>query len=87
MSIFFVLLTRLGVHIHLDLTSDLILALFVPPLIFEAAFHLEIRQLRDNLLPILVLAIPGVLLATFIVGGIVSTGLGLPLTTALVQRS
>jgi CPA1 family monovalent cation:H+ antiporter len=67
-----------------ELTPDLILALFVPPLIFEAAFHLEFRRLRDNLIPIAVLAIPGVILTTVIVGYIVSYGLGLALTSALV---
>ena len=34
-------------------TPELILAIFVPPLIFEAAFHLELSQLRENLTPIL----------------------------------
>ncbi len=67
-----------------ELTPELILALFVPPLIFEAAFHLEFRRLRDNLLPIAVLAIPGVILTTFIVGYIVSYGMGMALTSALV---
>jgi CPA1 family monovalent cation:H+ antiporter len=65
-------------------TPELILGLFVPPLIFEAAFHLEFRQLRDNLIPILVLAVPGVLLSTLIVGGIIATGIGLSLSVAAV---
>jgi CPA1 family monovalent cation:H+ antiporter len=67
-----------------EVTPELILALFVPPLIFEAAFHLEFNELRDNLLPILILAVPGVVLSTFIVGGIVSIGVGLPLSLAAV---
>lgn len=46
---------------ELSLTPELILSLFVPPLIFEAAFHLEFKSLRENWLPILVLAVPGVL--------------------------
>ena len=70
--------------IELDLTPELILALFVPPLVFEAAFHVEFRRLREALLPILVLAIPGVLLTTAIVGYIVSYGVGLSLTSGLV---
>src|SRR5919109_5064454 len=60
------LLITFGQPLALDLTPELILALFVPPLVFEAAFHIELRRLRDNLLPILVLAIPGVLLTTLI---------------------
>lgn len=70
--------------VQVDLTSELILALFVPPLIFEAAFHIEFRRLRESLLPILLLAIPGVLLTTLTVGLIVSTGAGIPIRTALV---
>lgn len=67
-----------------EITPELILALFVPPLIFEAAFHLEFNQLRDNLIPILILAVPGVLLSAFIVGSIISVGVGLPLSLAVV---
>jgi len=67
-----------------EVTPELILALFVPPLVFEAAFHLEFNQLRDNLIPILILAVPGVVLSTLIVGGIVSVVVGLPLGVAAV---
>jgi monovalent cation:H+ antiporter, CPA1 family len=70
--------------IRVELTSELILALFVPPLVFEAAFHLGLDHLRQNLVPILVLAVPGVLLTTVIVGLIVTFGVGLPLATALL---
>ncbi len=67
-----------------EVTPELILALFLPPLIFEAAFHLEFSSLRDNLLPILVLAVPGVMLSALIIAGIVSVGVGLSLGVAVV---
>jgi CPA1 family monovalent cation:H+ antiporter len=70
--------------LEIDLTPELILALFVPPLVFEAAFHIDVHRLRDNLVPILVLAVPGVLLTTVIVGVIVAAGINLPLPTALL---
>jgi CPA1 family monovalent cation:H+ antiporter len=70
--------------LQINETPELILSIFVPPLIFEAAFHLDLRQLRQNLMPILILAVPGVLLITLLVGGLVSFGAGLPLATALV---
>ena len=70
--------------LQVELTPELILALFVPPLVFEAAFHLNLQELRRNLVPILILAIPGVILTMLIVGGIVSWGVGLALPTALV---
>ncbi len=70
--------------LDVEITPELILAIFVPPLIFEAAFHLEFRLLRENLMPIIMLAIPGVLLATLLVGGLVAFGAGLPLATTAV---
>lgn len=70
--------------LEVDLTPELILSLFVPPLVFEAAFHIEFKDLRQNLLPILGLAIPGVLISTFMVGAIVSYALNIPMASALV---
>lgn len=66
---------------ELSLTPELVLALLVPPLVFEAAFHINLSELQRNLPGILLLAVPGVILATLIVGGLVSllTPLGLPL--------
>jgi CPA1 family monovalent cation:H+ antiporter len=61
--------------LEIELTPELILSLFIPPLVFEAAFHLEFKSLRENWLPIIGLAIPGVLLTTVAVGLIVSFGL------------
>lgn len=67
-----------------ELTRELILALFVPPLLFEAAFHLSFQELRRNLPAILLLAVPGVILTTFIIGGLLVFGIRLRLPTALV---
>ena len=67
-----------------ELTPQLILALLVPPLVFEAAFHLNIRDLRRNLPGILLLAVPGVILTTLIIAGVVRLGTGLTLPMALV---
>ena len=73
--------------LNISLTPELILSLFVPPLIFEAAFHLEFRSLRENWLPIVGLAVPGVLLTTVIVGLIVSFGVNTSLLSGLVFGS
>ena len=78
------LVITIGQKTQLSLDPTMILALFVPPLIFEAAFHIQFRDLRENLTPIMALAIPGVLLSTFLVGFIVSRGVGLNLTTGLL---
>src|SRR5512143_3342327 len=48
--------------LQFGLTPELILALFVPPLVFEAAFHLNFEDLQKNLVGILLLTVPGVLL-------------------------
>lgn len=76
-------LTLVG-QMELRISPQLILALLVPPLLFEAAFHINFNDLRDNLTPILALAVPGVLLTTAVVGAIVAWGAGLSLPTALV---
>ena len=78
------LIITIGQDTQVNLDPTLILALFVPPLIFEAAFHIQFRDLRENLTPIMALAIPGVLISTFLVGFMVSKGVGLNLTTGLL---
>ena len=70
--------------LEIELTPELILALFVPPLVFEAAFHLNIRELERNLPGVLLLAVPGVILTTLIVGGVLMLGKTLSLPMALV---
>ena len=70
--------------LELSLTPELILALLVPPLVFEAAFHINFTELRRNLPGILLLAVVGVILSTLIVGGAVSLVTPLSLPIALV---
>jgi CPA1 family monovalent cation:H+ antiporter len=70
--------------LDVEVTPELILAIFVPPLIYEAAFHLDFRLLRSSLTAIIALAIPGVLLTTVLVGGMVAVGTGLSFATAAV---
>ena len=70
--------------LHINIGPELILGLLVPPLVFEAAFHLKFDDLRHNLKTILILAIPGVGLTTLIVGGLVSAATGLALSTAML---
>lgn len=66
------------------ITPEIILALLVPPLVFEAAFHIRMDDLRRDFLLILTLAVPGVILTTFLVGGVVAWGTGLAIPAALV---
>ncbi|MGE5602757.1 MAG: Na+/H+ antiporter, partial [Nitrososphaerales archaeon] len=78
------LLITFQAPIEVHLTPELILALLVPPLVFEAAFHINLSELRRGLPLILLLAVPGVILATLIVGMAVSLVTPLTLPLALV---
>lgn len=51
-----------------QLTPNIVLFLFLPALIFESAFNLNARQLVKDLLPIMVLAVPALLLSTALIG-------------------
>jgi CPA1 family monovalent cation:H+ antiporter len=62
-----------------SLTPEVVLFIFLPVLIFESAFNLNARALLKNLLPILTLAIPGLLMATAAVGFLMHFVLDLPL--------
>lgn len=50
---------------------DILLFVCLPTLIFEAAFTMDGRLLRQNIIPILALSIPGLFLSTFLIGLIV----------------
>lgn len=78
------LLLTIQEPLDLTLAPEVILALLVPPLVFEAAFHINLRDLERNLPGILLLAVPGVLITTLIVGGLVSWLTPLTLSMAIV---
>ncbi len=71
------LLTLRPDYLHVTLTPDLILLVFLPVLLFEGAYNVPARRLLDNVLPITLLAVPGVLLGTLVTGAIVHAILGL----------
>jgi CPA1 family monovalent cation:H+ antiporter len=66
------------------LTPHLILYVFLPTLLFEAALGLDVALLRRNLAPVLTLAVPGLVLATAITGVIVAALTPLALGPALL---
>ncbi|MGD1871757.1 MAG: cation:proton antiporter [Mastigocoleus sp.] len=67
-----------------NLSPELILAIFLPPLLFEAAWNLKWSALKQDLIPICLYAVLGVVIS---IGG-VTLGLNqfasVPLTTALL---
>lgn len=60
----------------IELTPELVLLLFLPPLAFEAAFHLDFEQLRRDIVPIGAFALLGVLVTMGVTGAILVWGLG-----------
>jgi CPA1 family monovalent cation:H+ antiporter len=58
-----------------ELSADLLFTFLLPALLFEAAFHLRFQDFRANLVPILVLAVPGVLLSTAVTSGLLFAAL------------
>jgi CPA1 family monovalent cation:H+ antiporter len=68
-----------------EVNPDVVLFVFLPTLIFQSAFHLDARALRENLTPTLALAIPGLVLSTAVIGAVMHTAapwVGVPLSWA-----
>ncbi|XP_055819135.1 sodium/hydrogen exchanger 8 isoform X1 [Solanum dulcamara] len=57
-----------GIRIWANIDPDLLLAVFLPALLFESAFSMEIHQIKRCAVQMLLLAGPGVLLSTFCLG-------------------
>ncbi len=53
---------------ELELSSDTLLHLFLPVLLFETALAIDVRRLMDDIAPILLLAVIAVFVCTFAVG-------------------
>src|SRR4051794_12643744 len=67
-----------------DLSSEIILLIFLPPLLFEAAFVLDLKAIWNVRIGVSVLAIPGVLIAMLVGGAIAHITLDLPWSIALL---
>ncbi|MFH1672304.1 MAG: sodium:proton antiporter [Pseudomonadota bacterium] len=50
---------------------QLIFFVFLPPLLFQGAFHMNLNSLLEQFWPIVCLAVPGVIVSTLLVGGLV----------------
>jgi CPA1 family monovalent cation:H+ antiporter len=69
---------------RIGLDSSLILNLFLPILLFEAAINTDISRLRSTVKPIALLAGPGVAIASSVTAVILKFGLGLDWTAAFL---
>ncbi len=67
-----------------NLSPELILEIFLPPLLFEAAWNIRWRELQKQWLPVAMFALVGVAIAIFGIGFALSQWTSLPLATALL---
>ncbi|MFB6103232.1 MAG: Na+/H+ antiporter [Haloplanus sp.] len=74
----------LGVEFGIALSHDIILFVLLPPLLFEGAATTDLEQFRTNLSPILVLAVPGLILAILVLGYVGQYAFDVPLLVALL---
>ena len=72
------------IRTHPVLTHDVIFDLILPPLLFEASINLRWQDLRREAVPILVLALPGTVIAAAAIAAGIAFGLGWPPKSALI---
>ena len=73
-----------GAFASVDLTSDLILLVFLPPLLFEGALHMELVVLRRRWKQVAVLALGGTLIAAATIAAPLVFAPGMALELAVV---
>src|SRR5438552_4845238 len=69
-------------NVHID--PNLVLYVFIPALLFEGAWNAEIDKLVADWLPIVLLAIPGMVLSLLVVAVVRHFGIGLAWLLALL---
>lgn len=56
---------------RIALSHDLILLVFLPPLLFEGCLNMDLEVLRRNALPVFLLAVPGIVITILALGAII----------------
>ncbi|MGI9059725.1 MAG: cation:proton antiporter [Ktedonobacteraceae bacterium] len=74
----------LGLLPAVRLTPQLVLFVFLPALLFEGSWTIEVQQLRKNWVPIFLLAVPGLLLSLLLIAAAVHFLAALPWSYALL---
>lgn len=70
--------------LEFEITEELVLAVLLPGLVFEAAYHLDVRELRDSSGGVAILAAPGVLIVALVVAAVLAIATGLPFELGFV---
>ncbi len=68
----------------IELTPGIILTVFLPVLLFHGAYNLDVGELRANLTPVALLAVPGVVATAGLVGAMLHLAGGLPWPVAVL---
>ncbi|MCP3977608.1 MAG: Na+/H+ antiporter [bacterium] len=69
--------------IEVEVSAELILAVLVPPLLFEGTLHISWRRFRADLPAVTLLAVGGTLVGSFAVGGMVHYLIDIPWAPAI----
>ncbi len=77
--------SRLAPPVRLD--PEIVLQVLLPILLFQAAIETDLRRLRENLLPVVLLAVPGLLVTVAVAGAILHHALALAWPVALLLGS
>lgn len=77
--------SRLLPATHLD--PEVVLQIFLPILLFEAAIATDAERLRQNLAPVVLLSVPGMLVSVGVAGAVLRYGLRLDWPIALLLGS
>lgn len=80
-------LAALEVFPRIRIDGQVLIQIFLPILLFEAAISTDLRRLRAELWPVVLLAGPGILITVFVAGSILRFGLGVPLVVGLLLAS
>src|SRR5688572_13843776 len=76
---------RLMPPVRLD--PQIVIDVFLPILLFEAAMSTDLRRLRRNLNPVVLLSVPGMLLTVLVGGTVIRYAIGLPWSVSLLLGS
>jgi monovalent cation:H+ antiporter, CPA1 family len=76
--------SALGVSRTVGLTQDLVLLVILPALLFQGGANVDLERLRANLLPVVLLAGPGLVVSILLLGVVGRYALGYPLVIALL---
>ena len=67
-----------------DITSDMVFFMFLPALVFESALSIDVRKLLDDIAPIMLLAVVGLLISTFAIAGVLYPIAGMSFVVCLL---